>query len=112
MMEWFTFFVLAAVAIGSIVVNVSLVWYIRRVMSRSSLMSDITSDVLVSLSNFSTHLEQVYELPLFYGDETLRGLLEHSREIVDEVKSYKDGFIFGEEEGRLDEETAEGSEEE
>jgi len=112
MIEGLIFLAVVTLAAGSIVVNVALIWYIRRVIERSLLTSEATTDVLVSLDDFSTHLEQVYELPLFYGDETLRSLLEHSREIVDEMKGYKDGFIFDEEEERLDEEITEEPEEE
>ena len=107
MIEGLIFLVVVALAAGSIVANVLMVWYVRRVVKRSLLVFEVTSDMLEALDEFSTHLEQVYELPLFYGDETLRGLLEHSKEIVNEVKDYKDGFIFGEEEEQLNEETAE-----
>ena len=112
MIEGLIFLVVVALAAGSIVANVLMVWYVRRVVKRSLLVFEVTSDMLEALDEFSTHVEQVYELPLFYGDETLKGLLEHSREIVDEVRGYKDGFIFDEEGERLDEEAIDDSEEE
>ena len=112
MIEGLIFLVVVALAAGSIVANVLMVWYVRRVVKRSLLVFEVTSDMLEALDEFSTHVEQVYELPLFYGDETLKGLLEHSREIVDEVRGYKDGFIFDEEGERIDEEAIDDSEEE
>ena len=82
------------VLIISLVANAILVWYIRRVMERSSMIREVTSDMLSTLEDFSTHLGHVYELPLFYGDETIKGLLAHSKEIVTYIKEYKDGFVF------------------
>ena len=93
MIESILFFV-GATALASIVANIVLFWYIRRVMGRSSLMHETTNDVLVALEDFSEHVGQVNELPLFYGDETIKGLLSHSKEIVEYVKEYRDGFVF------------------
>ena len=32
----------------------------------------------LSVDNFTKHLEELYDLPMFYGDENLEKLLEHS----------------------------------
>ena len=111
MTEGFLFFgnVLAPI---SVLVNLLLVWYIRRVMKRSSLMCDITTDMLTALEDFSTHIEQVYELPLFYGDETIKELMGHSKEIVKYTRQYRDGFVFGAEGEQDDRESEEGSSQE
>jgi len=82
------------VTLVSVITNIVLFWYIRRVMGRSSLMHEVTNDMLVALEDFSEHVDQVNELPLFYGDETIKGLLNHSKEIVTYVKEYGDGFVF------------------
>ena len=93
MIEGFLFFG-AVIVLGSIAANIVLFWYIRRVMGRSSLMHEVTSDMMIALADFSEHVGQVNELPLFYGDETIKGLLNHSKEIVEYIKEYRDGFIF------------------
>jgi len=100
----FIFSGVVIVALMSIVANVLLVWYIRGFTRRSSLIQDVTNDMLEALGNFSTHMESVYELPLFYGDETLKGLLAHSKDIVTDVKNYRDGFIFSSEGEKFDNE--------
>jgi len=103
MMEIF----LIVVILISLFFNLLLAWYIRRVMKRSSLMHNVTTDMLVALEDFSTHLDHVHELPLFYGDETLKGLLVHSRELVKYIKQYRGGFIFGIEGEQIDGESEE-----
>ena len=88
------FIVITSLAVLSLMINVLLVLYIRHVMKRSALVVGATNDILGALEDFLTHLDNVNELPLFYGDETLAALLEHSKLIVEDVKRYRDGFVF------------------
>ena len=90
----FIFIALTVLTTVSVALNMLLVWYIRRVMSQSSLIHNVTSDMLGALEDFSEHVNRVYELPLFYGDETLKELLEHSKELVQNIELYRSGFIF------------------
>ena len=103
----FLFVMIILLGIVSLAANILLVWYIRLVMKRSSLMVNITNDMLGALEDFSTNIENVHELPLFYGDETLRALLDHSKSIVEDINNYRDGFVFELEGGQLDDESAE-----
>ena len=93
------FLVVVILLLLSLAGNVLLTLYIKHVMKRSSLVVNVTNDMLGALEDISTLLENVHELPLFYGDETLKGLLEHSKFIVEDMKSYRDGFDFGGVEG-------------
>ena len=108
----FIFIAMGLLAFIAVMCNVLLIWYIRNVMRRSSLKQDVTNDMLRGLEEFLTHLEHVHELPLFYGDETLKGLLQHSRELAEDVRSYRDGFIFGHQGAEFDNEEEERSPEE
>lgn len=45
-----------------------------------------------SLDNFTKHLDQIYELPTFYGDETLQGLVEHSRDLRDDLIQFQQKY--------------------
>ena len=105
----YIFFTLIVVTTISTITNVMLVWYIRRAMSRSSLMYNVTSEMLTSLEDFSEHVDHVHELPLFYGDETIKNLLDHSKELVEDVKLYRSGFIFGTKEGERFDNEEEGA---
>jgi|TARA_R110000824_G_scaffold69383_2_gene178890 hypothetical protein len=71
-------------------------WYIRRILD---LFFEVTTDIQVmhdNLEEFAKHLGNVYEMEMYYGDETLRGLITHSRELVKSIESFKN--IFGDEE--------------
>ncbi len=64
----------------AIVVGV-LLWYIRRLISSLNEMYVLIKETLGALSQYEEHLEKVYSMDTFYGDSTLEGLLEHSRDL-------------------------------
>ena len=59
--------------------NVVFYWLIREQSSRLSIVADNSSDLIELISSFRDHVKAIYSLDSFYGDETLGGLLEHSR---------------------------------
>jgi len=60
---------------------------------------ELTENITV-INNFTNHLKSVYELETFYGDETLRRLLEHAEDLTsvfDQYQLYSDDDITEEE---------------
>jgi len=41
---------------------------------------------------FTNHLESIYEMEMFYGDETLGGLIEHARSFNEQMETFE--FIY------------------
>jgi len=39
---------------------------------------------------FRAHVEQIHESEMFYGDMTLKALIDHSKELLDELDKYED----------------------
>ena len=83
MFEWI---VLALIL--SVLLNIFLVWYARRVilelMDVSENMQILTEEVV----SFDSHLNSVHELEVFYGDATLGNLMRHSKAIVDTLEDF------------------------
>ena len=46
------------------------------------------------LDAYEAHLRSVYEMPLFYGDDTLQGLLEHTDQLSSYIKQYEGVYSF------------------
>ena len=68
------------------------VWYIRgllRVMYQMTVDVQQMEDRMVE---FSKHLENVYEMEMFYGDETLAQLIRHSKEVVEGINQFRNLF--------------------
>jgi len=46
-----------------------------------TIVSDNIGDLVDIIESYRSHLKKVYELDSFYGDETLRGLMEHTNAV-------------------------------
>ena len=67
-----------ALAISALL-NVVFFWLLRGQSFRLSIVADNSSDLIELINSFREHLKAVYSLDAFYGDETLEGLMEHTR---------------------------------
>jgi hypothetical protein len=44
-----------------------------------------TENLTVMIKDFTEHTKSLYELEMFYGDETLKSLLEHGNMLVERI---------------------------
>jgi len=82
-----------AITIGlifSVILNILLLWYIQYALRKLLFISDNIGDLLGTMKGFSDHLEQIHSLETFYGDESLQSLIQHSKKIVEEIKTYEE----------------------
>jgi Ran GTPase-activating protein (RanGAP) involved in mRNA processing and transport len=56
------------------------------------------------LDQFDQHINFIYELELYYGDDTIKNLIRHSRDIRNYMKKYKEVMDLLEEQQTIDEE--------
>lgn len=77
---WFWLFLLSAM------INVIAILYVRWLLKTVATINEDISNLDIIVSNFSEHTKSVYELEMFYGDETLKGLMDHARELSDRLK--------------------------
>ena len=70
--------------------NVLLLWYIRKMLKKLLFVSDNIGALQEEANNFSEHLKGIYELEMFYGDETLSSLMAHSKEIIENIKEFEE----------------------
>ena len=73
----------------SVGLNVLLLWYIRQTLKRLLFASENFAWLMQSLKNFSDHVQSLHELETFYGDETLGHLIQHSKELVEDMKNFE-----------------------
>jgi len=53
------------------------------------------------MDDFTSHLSAIYEMEMFYGEETLRGLLEHSKNLKGDIDFFKGEYVLETEEEEL-----------
>ena len=81
----------------SVLLNVFFIWYLREFLIRFSFFTENRSGICQVLESFEEHLEEVYGLETYYGDETLSGLLQHTRDLKEDMQQFKEIFKIEEE---------------
>ena len=89
----------------SVCLNGVLIWYSRRLAQQFMRFTEDVGVLEATLQAFSKHLKGVHELEMFYGDETLGALIDHSKVIVEKIKTFYDSFSIETEEEEIDGET-------
>ena len=86
----------------SITLNVLLIWFVRKIQTEYILFIRDNLEGFVTLQNeFSEHLDQVSNMEMYFGDQTLVGLLEHvkfTKQQTDEFLSVLQGLDYEEDE--------------
>ena len=87
----------------SVVLNVFLVWYVTKLLRRFLVFQDDLDEFSLKLEEYHGHIDIIYNLERFYGDETLKNLLVHSRGVAEECKQFQ-SFLTGQEDSENAEE--------
>jgi hypothetical protein len=86
--------ILGALLLCSVILNVSLILYIRNKILRIFFASEEVSQILTRLDSFHSHLKSVYEMEMFYGDDTLKSLIDHLRSLILFLARYEEVYSF------------------
>ena len=89
--------ILSIVLIASLVFNGIMYWYSRQLTQKLSFIYENIGDVSEIITNYRVHLKSVYSMEMFYGDETLKFLIDHTRSVSDLLENYEDPEFFVEE---------------
>lgn len=76
-----------SIAIVSITANVFLLYYIRWLLKSVAEMSKDVESLQFLIQDFTSHVKTIYELEMFYGDDTLKGLFDHARQLTDQLEN-------------------------
>tara|TARA_B100000575_G_scaffold263192_1_gene238150 strand:+ start:170 stop:502 length:333 start_codon:yes stop_codon:yes gene_type:complete len=75
--------------IFSIILNISLGVYARAAIVRLLSVAEELYDLKDMSDSLLEHLQSVYELEMFYGDETLGSLMSHARSYTDQFETFE-----------------------
>lgn len=89
--------ILITVLVGSLIFNGVMFWYLRQLTQRLTFIYDNIGDVSDIIANYRVHLKSVYSMEIFYGDETLKYLVDHTRSVSSLLEDFEDQEFFLEE---------------
>lgn len=87
--------ILEIILVISVLINVLLVFYTKWILNNYKELTTAVDNIGELITQYVVHLKSVYELEMFYGDQTLSRLLEHGREIVEKLEDIE---LLGEDE--------------
>jgi hypothetical protein len=88
--------ILSVIFLISLIINAVMIWYARASIEQLSFVSNNITDLRDTIQSYATHLKTVYELEMFYGDETLAALMKHTDEMQNSLNDYDDFYdLFG-----------------
>jgi hypothetical protein len=80
----------------SFALNILFLWLLRKTYRRINESNEDMNDMFDKTSSFLEHLERIYGMEMYYGDQTLQGLIEHSREMGNEIIDFQVKYSLAE----------------
>tara|TARA_Y100001938_G_C8080628_1_gene428810 strand:+ start:490 stop:822 length:333 start_codon:yes stop_codon:yes gene_type:complete len=80
---------LAIILALSLIGNVALAVYARAAIVRLLSVAEELYDLKDMSDSLLNHLQSVYELEMFYGDETLGSLMNHARSYTEQFETFE-----------------------
>jgi hypothetical protein len=77
----------------SILVNMGVFWYTINVLRKNSELEQDIVAVVEKLEGFSDHLEDIHGLEIYYGDENLQKLIDHSRNLINDFIDFQASYF-------------------
>ena len=84
--------ILSAILTVSVILNIGIFIYARAAIARLLFVSEELGDLQQMINRFSGHLDSVYSLESFYGDQTLKDLLDHAISFNEQIETFE--FIY------------------
>ncbi len=84
--------ILAIVGTFSVVLNVAVFVYARSAISRLLYVSEELGDLKMMIDSFSNHVSGLYQMEMYYGDQTLQGLVDHAQSFNEQLETFE--FIY------------------
>ena len=104
--------VLSIVLTISLAFNALFFWYNKTLLFRLAFISNNIDDLVEMISSYRGHLKSVFEMEMFYGDETLKFLLTHTKDLKELLEEYEEVLFITEPIEELESEYDESQQEE
>jgi len=86
-----TFWLIMALSV-SVTVNFIALYYIRVVLGKLFYVGENLGDLVELITAYRNHLKSVYSMDMFYGDETLKHLIEHTKSLHIILEEFEDVY--------------------
>ena len=81
--------ILSCILTVSVLLNIGIGLYTRSAIIKLLSVSEELGDLKTIIDNFYSHVVNVYEMEMFYGDETLSYLLDHAKSVAEQLDTFE-----------------------
>ena len=89
-----TIVILSLLLVISVIINGLLIWFNREAIGKLLFVSNNVADTMGLIEEYNEHLESLYEMETFYGDTTLKGLIDHTKFVLVEMKKFEQVYTL------------------
>ena len=72
---------------ASFVVNIMLALYVRWLLKVLAAINEDMTNLNSMVLEFKNHIQSIYEMEMFYGDNTLKALLDHATNLSERIEN-------------------------
>ena len=81
--------ILLAITTLSVLFNILIIGYTRKAITELLSISEELGDIQEMVNSFANHVKAVYGMEMFYGDETLKSLMEHAISFNEQLGTFE-----------------------
>lgn len=82
------------ILIVSVIVNIVFILYSRWLIGILKAREEDVGNLAEHVAEYVGHVKAIHEMEMFYGDQTLQGLIEHGTNLVEKIDEFD--FILNE----------------
>mgnify|MGYP003634797248 CR=1 FL=1 len=90
--------ILLCISIVSVLINLGVFAYARSAIAKLLSVSEELGDLKTMIESFAAHSKEVYEMEMFYGDQTLQSLMDHAKSFNEQLETFEYIYSLTEEE--------------
>tara|TARA_R100000664_G_C2760098_1_gene150784 strand:+ start:16836 stop:17177 length:342 start_codon:yes stop_codon:yes gene_type:complete len=79
-------------SIASTAVILFCIFYIRYLLRKLVFFAENIDGLREEIEEYNTHLKSLYEMEMFYGDETIQGMIEHTTHVLNKVEDFEEFY--------------------
>ena len=72
----------------SVLLNIIFVFYCRWLIKILKAREEDVNDIADNIAEYIGHVKAVHEMEMFYGDQTLQGLISHGTDLVSKIEDF------------------------
>jgi hypothetical protein len=77
----------------SVIINMLLVWYSLKSINKINDIEEDMQSILELTESFADHLEELHSFELYYGDQELQNMIEHSKSVINDIIDIQEKYF-------------------